>query len=786
MVPIKAFITTNMARFRRSQFYTLLNHSTKGLFRIPRQAPWWMKILLAGIYTLASLLLIMLLVDINFLWLFGDSPRISELKNPQMNIISELYSADGKRIGSYYIENRSPVEYNEISPNLVNALIATEDIRFYKHHGIDFRATFAVFWDMLHGQRRGGSTITQQLVKNLFKTRQHYSTGVLGKIPGSSTLISKVKEWVNAVKIELYYSKEDILTMYFNTVDFGSHAFGIKSAASTFFDSKPAQLTVAQSAVLVGLLKAPSFYSPVQNPVNSLNRRNNVLDQMAKYDFLDKATADSLSHLPLGLKIKASHYSTQGASYFRDAVARSLQKWCKDNDYDLYADGLKIYTTIDSRMQAYAEESLKEHLKRLQTRFDRGDAVVLPWLGPGNKAIPGYFEDLAKETPIYRRLQKHFGAGSDSISYYLHWRHKMRIFTWKGERDTVMSTLDSLKHYRLFLQSGFVSMDPRDGFVKAWVGGIDFDNFQFDHVSQSRRQPGSLFKAFVYAAAIDNGYGPCDEITDIPVSISYMEKGEKKTWAPHNVDWSHTGAPMTLKHAFAKSVNSIAVQVTEKIGWEKVIAYAHRLGVHSQLENVPSVCLGSSDVTLLEMVNAYSCFVNDGYLIDPVLVTRIEDKDGNLLYEYKPEKKQVLSYETAFLMGIMLRSGLTEPGGTTQGLWEYNLFHSNTEFGGKTGTSSNFADGWFIGVSPKLVSGAWVGNDDRSVHFRTSMAGEGLRTALPVVGKYLEKVMKDNTLSDWRGNFDKPKEKISKPYGCQTYLPKSDTLILLEDSLVPE
>ena len=755
------------------------------MFRIPRHAPWWMKMILVGIYSLASFLMIMLLVNINFLWLFGDSPRISELKNPQMNIISELYSADNKRIGSYYIENRSPVEYKEISPNLINALIATEDIRFYKHHGIDFKATLAVLWDMLQGNRRGGSTITQQLVKNLYKTRQHYSTGLLGKIPVISTLISKAKEWVNAVKIELYYSKEDIITMYFNTVDFGSHAFGIKSAASTFFDSTPTQLTVAQSAVLVGLLKAPSFYSPIQNPVNALNRRNNVLDQMAKYNFLHKAIADSLIRLPLGLKLNTTRNHSEGASYFRDAVARSLQKWCKENDYDLYTDGLKIYTTIDSRMQDHAEESLKEHLKRLQARFDRGD-VVVPWLGPNKVKIPGYFENLAKETLTYHRLQKRFGAGSDSISYYLQRPHKMRIFTWHGERDTVLNTLDSLRHYKRFLQSGFLSMDPRDGFVKAWVGGIDFDYFQFDHVSQSRRQPGSIFKAFVYAAAIDNGYGPCDKMTDIPVSINYIEKGEKKTWTPQNVDWSHTGAPMTLKHAFARSVNSIAVQITEKIGWEKVITYAHRLGVRSQLENVPSVCLGSSDVTLLEMVNAYSCFVNDGYLIDPVLVTRIEDKNGHLLYEYKPEKKRVLSYETAFLMSLMLRSGLTEPGGTTQGLWEYDLFRSKTEFGGKTGTSSDFADGWFIAVSPKLVSGAWVGNDDRSIHFRTSIAGEGLRTALPVVGKYLEKVMKDNSLSDWRGNFDKPKEKISKAYGCQTYLPKGDTLILLEDSLVPE
>jgi penicillin-binding protein 1A len=786
MVPLKQLKAKLTTLIRAWKGLPVDKHLFTGFLRIPRQAPWYIKVLLTAIYTFSFFLLIMLLVDINFLWLFGSSPRIGELKNPQMNIVSELYSADGKRIGSYFIENRSPVEYSEISPNLINALIATEDVRFYKHHGIDYKATVAVMWDMLHGQRRGGSTITQQLVKNLFKTREHFSTGLLGKIPGISTLISKTKEWVNAVKIELYYSKEDILTMYFNTVDFGNHAFGIKSAAAIFFNSTPAKLSVNQSAVLVGLLKAPTYYSPVLNPVNSLKRRNNVLDQLVKYNYLDKIISDSLSLLPLSLKLKSNKNKAQGASYFRDAVARSLQKWCKENDYDLYSDGLKIYTTIDSRMQFYAEEAMKEHMKRLQSRFDQGNSVVMPWLDQNNKEIPGYFEHIAKSTALYRRLVKRFGADSDSVNYYLNKPHSMRVYTWKGERDTLLSSLDSIRHYKRFLQTGFLSMDPRDGFVKAWVGGIDFIYFQFDHVSQSRRQPGSLFKAFVYAAAIDNGYGPCDELIDQPVSINYIEKGQKKCWAPHNVDWSHTGTPMTLKHAFAKSVNSIAVQVTEKIGWEKVIEYAHRLGVRSELENVPSVCLGSSDVTLLEMINAYSCLVNNGYLIDPVLVTRIEDKDGHVLYEYKHEKKRVLSYETAFLMGIMLRSGLTEPGGTTQGLWEYDLFHSDTEFGGKTGTSSNFADGWFIGVTPKLVSGAWVGNDDRSIHFRTSMAGEGLRTALPVVGKFYEKVMKDNSLSQWRGKFDKPAEKISKPYGCQTYLPKNDSLTVAEDSLVAE
>jgi len=777
-----------LGRFRELllRWFYKVKYFFRTWIRIPREAPLWMKALIVIIYSLAFFFLFLLAVDVNLLWLFGSSPRVGEIKDPEINLTSELYSADGKLIGTLFVENRTPVEYKDLPKNLVDALIATEDVRFYEHHGVDIKATIAAIWSTIQGDKRGGSTITQQLVKNLFKTRADYSTGLLGYVPAVSTMISKTKEWINAVKIELYYSKEDIITMYLNTVDFGSHSFGINSAASTFFSCAPIQLKPHQSALLVGLLKAPSYYSPVSNPVNALSRRNQVLSQLVKYKYLSPSEGDSLSVLPLGLKYKRKGIASGDATYLREAIARSLQKWSKENDHDIWTEGLKIYTTIDSRMQKYAEEAMSEHMKKLQQIFvNNGGNTVVPWKDGSGNEIPGYFLNLAAEMPGYRDIVKKYGIDSDTVTRLFNRKHKMKIFTWNGERDTTLSTLDSLKHYKRYFQTGMVAIEPSTGFVKAWVGGINYSYFKYDHVNQSRRQPGSLFKAFVYSAAFDNGFGPCDELTDKAVSIRYMEKGEEKVWEPHNVDWSHAGS-MTLKHAFARSVNSIAVQITEKIGWQKVIEYAHKLGIKSTLDSVPSVCLGSSDVTLLEIVNAYCSFVNDGFEGDPVLVTRIEDKNGTILYEHQEERKRVLSQETAFLMSILLRSGLTEPGGTPQGLFEYDLFRYNTDFGGKTGTSSDYTDGWFIGVTPGLVAGCWVGNDDRSIHFKSSHIGEGLRTALPVYGKFMEKVLKDESLKQYRQKFPKPTIKISKNYSCQTILPKVDSLEMLNDTLIME
>jgi len=766
--------------------YFRIKYHIKNWIRIPREAPLWMKLFLVGIYSLAFFLLLTLAIDVNLFWLFGRSPRIQELKNPDISLTSEIYSADSKLIGTLYTENRTPAVYEDLPQNLINTLIATEDVRFYQHNGVDIKATFAALWSVFQGDRRGGSTITQQLVKNLFKTRKDYSTGPLGYIPGISTLISKAKEWIIAVKIELYYTKEDIIMMYFNTVDFGSHAYGINSAASTFFSKKTSELTYNESAVLVGLLKAPSSYSPVANPERSMTRRNQVLSQLEKYGYISQREEDSLVALPLHLHFQRKSFSKGNMTYLRDAIVRDLQAWSKETGNDVWTDGLKIYTTIDSRMQKYAEEAVAEHMRSLQRVFNQaGSQAVMPWKDENGKEIPGYFLEKASDLPRYKSLVALYGEGSDSIGIALGVKHKMKVFTFSGERDTTLSTLDSLKYYQKFFQTGFMAMEPSSGFVKAWVGGINYKYFKYDHVNQSKRQPGSLFKAFVYAAAFDQGYGPCDKFSDQPVSIKYTENGEEMEWRPKNVDRSHAGS-MTLKHAFARSVNSVAVQLTQKIGWKKVIEYAQKLGVKSELADVPAICLGSSDVTLEEMINAYCTFVNGGALVEPILVTRIEDREGKVIYEATPQKKQVLNPETAFLMSVLLRAGLTEPGGTTQGLFEYDLFRFGAEFGGKTGTSSDYTDGWFVGVTPGLVGGCWVGNDDRSIHFKTSHIGEGLRTAQPVYGRFMAKVLKDENLKIYRQKFPKPDIKISKSYGCQTILPKADSLATATDSTAVE
>lgn len=763
----------------------------KRLFSMPSFARyWWQKLLVRFGQLLLIVFLIIGAIDINFLWLFGQSPDIMDLKEPDINIASELYSADSTQIGKYYIENRVPVEFKDLSPTIVNTLLAAEDIRFFKHNGIDFKATMAAVWSTAKGDKRGGSTITQQLVKNLYKTRHKNKKGLLGHIKGVSILIDKSKEWINALKLEFFYSKDEILTMYLNTVDFGSHSFGIKAASKTFFNKLPSQLKPEEAALIIGLLKAPTYYSPVSNKENSLRRRNSILAQMGKYGFLSNEEADSLQKLPIKLRYRQPTPDVSDATYFKDAVARDLQDWCKENGYNIYTDGLKIYTTIDPKLQQYAEEAVTKHMKRLQKRFFEHWRGENPWVDSKGNEIKGFIEDLVEETPTYKILKERFGDNTDSIDYYLNLPHQMTIFSWKGDADTLMSVVDSIKYYRHLLNTGFVSIDPSTGYVKAWVGGINYKFFQYDHVNQAKRQPGSVFKAFVYAAAFENGLGPCDRRIDEPVTVNYVEKGENKSWSPHNANYAFTYNDVSLKNAFARSINSVAVQLTKEIGWNKVIDMAHRMGIKSDLQDVPSVCLGSSDVNLLELVNAYCIFLNKGMMNHPVLVTKITDRDGKILYEYHPNPKRVLDEETAFLMTIMLRAGLTEYGGTTQGLWEYDIFKYDTEFGGKTGTSSNFSDGWFIGVTPKLVSGVWVGGEHRNIRFRTSQLGEGLRTALPTFGYFMESVLKDESLKKYRGKFPKPDIKISKTYTCVSPRYKSDSTSVDEfepvDSLVIE
>ncbi|MDQ3536915.1 MAG: transglycosylase domain-containing protein [Bacteroidota bacterium] len=735
-------------------------------------------------YSFLILLLFILYVvsvEHNFLKLYGAMPGIERLKNPPMKLSSELYTADGILIGRYFNENRVPVKYHQISPNLINALIATEDVRFYQHQGIDFYAIGSVIYSSLSGNSRGGSTITQQLAKNLYNTRTKESEGRLYRIPFLRTFIIKTKEWMTAVKLENNFTKEEILTLYLNTVDFGSNAYGINTATKTYFNTSPDSVSIQQSAVLIGLLKATTLYSPVLNPNNAFNRKNVVLSQMTKYGLMERELFDSLKNEPITLNFKLHDKVEEAATYFKGAVNNYLNEWCEENGYNLYNDGLRIYTTIDSRYQQHAEEAIIENMKSLQKKFDQHWKGRNPWVDDKNREIPGYIEAVAQRTFRYRKLKEQFGDNEDTIQTILNTPVKMKVFSWEGEQDTTLSPLDSIRYYKKFLHAGMMTMDPFNGHVKAWVGGIDFRYFQYDHVMQGKRQPGSTFKPFVYVAAIDQGgYSPCDKMIDQRVTIRYEEDGEQKAWSPRNSDWVHSGSSMTLRRALGKSVNTITAQLTQKIGPEKVVEYASKMGIKSPIKPVPSVGFGSSDVSLYEMVGAYGTFVNEGKYTEPIFITRIEDSYGNLIHEFVPEQKQVISEESAFLMMHMLKGSIEEPGGTSQNLWSYNIF-GNNDIAGKTGTTTNNSDGWFIGITKDLITGVWVGGDDRSIHFRTSALGEGSKTALPAYGIYMEKLYADKSLGIDKGRFPKPKVEISKKFHCPTILPKPDTLQVQED-----
>lgn len=728
------------------------------------------------IYCLLFLPFYFFAVDVNFLYLFGDLPSIEQLENPDVLSSSELYTSDGVIIGKYFKENRTPVRYEEISANVVNALIATEDKRFYSHSGIDPQAMLSVVWYTVKGDNRGGSTITQQVAKNLYKTRRSESTGVLGHVPLLNTLIIKTKEWITAVKLERTFTKKEIITLYLNTVDFGSNAFGIKTAAQTFFNTTPDKLTVEQAAVLVGLLKAPTYYSPRFNPEQSIRRRNTVLALMTQEGHLKLNEFQKLKSSPLNLEYTVQKHYDGAGTYFRGVLNNYLNKWCQENGYDLYTDGLKVYTTIDSRMQEYAEESVAEQMSKLQKRFYKHWEGKRPWVDERGKEIPGFVESIMERTDYYKYLQKKYNNNIDSINKEINRPRKMKVFSWDGDIDTTLSPMDSLKYYKYFLHAGFMVMNPHNGNIKAWVGGINYRYFQYDHVFQSKRQPGSTFKPFVYAAAIEQGYSPCDKLTDRPITVVYEEEGETKTWSPHNADWVFTYDTLTLRRAMAKSVNSVTARLTEIVTPQKVVDVAHKMGISSKLEVFPSIGLGSSDVSVFELVGAYSAFVNKGIWTQPLFVSKIEDRHGNIIREFIPLRKKALDEETAWLMLTMLKAGLEEPGGTSQALFQYNLFKGN-EIGGKTGTSSNHSDGWFVGVTKDLVGGAWVGGEHRSIHFRTGQLGEGAKTALPIFGRFMEKVYADKSIGIKMGYFPKPSVKISKRYNCPTIIrPKQDTL----------
>ncbi len=740
--------------------------------------PWYIKTISALMSFIVAFILYLVAVDINFLWLFGKSPDMATIKNPITNQATEIYSADSVMIGKFFSENRTPVEYEDVNPVFWKALVDTEDERFYKHFGIDFQGVFAAIKDFaLHNDARGASTITQQLAKNMFRVRTQYSTGLLGKIPGLKILIMKSKEWLTAVKIEQLFTKKEILTMYANTVDFGSNAFGIKTACKTYFGNTPAELTTEQAAVLVGMLKATTYYNPRLNPDNSLRRRNTVMNNMVVHGDLTSAQYDSLKNLPITLNYSVESTYDGQATYFREAIANYLRDWCKENGYDLYNSGLKIYTTIDTKMQKYAEEAARKQMKVVQRNFDNHWGNTNPWQDENHNEIPNFIEDIAKKLPVYKYLSEKYADEPDSISFWLNKPHTVKLFDYdKGTIEKEMSTLDSIRYMERFMHCGFVAMEPNTGYVKAWVGDIDFDTWKYDKVT-AMRQPGSTFKLFVYAEAMNQGLTPCDKRRDEYFSMRVYDKFKKKevTWAPTNANGYFTGDSMPLKAAFAQSINSVAVKLGQEVGIDNIVNTAHAMGIKSPLDNTPSLALGSSDVNLLELVNAYSTVVNDGKAHDPVLVTRILDRDGNEIYVAPSEQRQAIPYKSAFLMQQLLLGGLREPGGTSMSLWRYVRAYNDTEFGGKTGTSNNHSDAWFVGVSPKIVVGAWVGGEYRSIHFRTGALGQGSRTALPICGNFLESLLGDPAFKRYHGKFAKPTDEIEyEMYNCSSYYRKKE------------
>ena len=749
---------------------------------------WYTKTGIALLSGLIALIIYLGAVDLNFLWLFGKSPGFAQIKNPNTSSASEIYSADGKLIGKYFNENRTPVKYEEVNPQFWKALIDTEDERFYRHIGIDFQGLFGAAKDALVGNdARGASTITQQLAKNMFRVRTQYSTGLLGKIPGIKILIMKSKEWIIALKLEMLYDKKDILTMYANTVDFGSNSYGIKTASKTYFNTTPANLTTEQGAVLVGMLKATTHYNPIANPKNSLRRRNVVLQNMVTKGDLSKKQYDSLSVIPIKLSYSVeSNYDGQ-ALYFREAVANYLKDWCEENGYDLYSSGLKIYTTIDTRMQKYAEEAARKQMKQIQRNFNNHWGKNDPWIDENGKVIPGFIEQIAQRQPVYKYLAAKYQNNPDSITYYLNKPHKVKLFDYdEGTIEKEMSTMDSIRYMVRFMHCSMVAMEPQTGAVKAWVGDINFNSWKYDKVT-AMRQPGSTFKLFVYTEAMNQGLTPCDKRRDEYISMKVYDKKKKEevTWTPGNANGRFSGDSIPLKGAFARSINSIAVRLGQEMGIKRIIDTAEKMGIKSPLQDEPSLALGSCDVNLLEMANAYSTIADDGKHHEPILVTHIVDRDGRQVYIAPNKTEQVIPYKSAFLVQQLLLGGLREPGGTSQSLWGYVGKHNDTEWGGKTGTSNNHSDAWFMCISPKLVVGAWVGGEYRSIHFRTGALGQGSRTALPICGYFLQAVLDDPNFKQYHGKFGKPKDKdiSSDMYNCPSYYQQARVDTTATDSL---
>lgn len=724
---------------------------------------------------------------------FGELPSYSQLENPEQNLTSTLYTSDGVQLGSgYFRDNRNPVTYDELGDNLTEALLAAEDIRFAEHSGIDLESMFRVAYGVLTFNRKGGgSTISQQLAKQLFSTRV-LSERDKGKLEGKNRildeLIYKTKEWILSVRLEKSYTKQEIMAMYYNTVEFGNNAFGIKSAAKTYFNKLPNQLTVPEAAVLAGMQKGVTTYRPDNNPENSKRRRNIVMSQMVKYDFLDQAAYDTLRVKDIELILKQQDQNAGLAQYFREVARGDLRELCKELGYDLYADGLKIYTTIDSRMQAYAENAMDSAMGKLQYLFDSllTQEERSLWIDSKNREIENFLEDnVIPRTKAYRNLVKTYGKESDSVDYYMNLPKKLSVFSWDGDIDTVMSSIDSIMYYKQFLQAGFMATDPKTGGIKAWVGGTNYSHFQYDHVRLGKRQPGSLFKPFVYATAVEQGYSPCFTFKDEAVSIDIPFQDEP--WSPQNAEGRFSGEDMTLKTAMAKSVNSVTARVMEIVKPEKVVDMTKRVGIKSTIPPYYSIALGTEVASLYELVGAYGTFANKGVHIEPYYVSRIEDRFGNVIYNEPPRKSRAISEDVAYVMLNMMQETVNSGSGNRL-QWQYQLVdrgQKESNLGAKTGTTQNSSDGWFMAVTQDLIAGAWVGGDDRSIRFTKWTDGQGARTAMPIVGLFMQQVYADTTLGIKKSFFDRPAE-LSMEIDCQKFtdvLSTSDSTIIFDDEI---
>lgn len=696
---------------------------------------------------------------------FGTMPSFEELENPQTNLATEIISADGKVLGTYYVENRSNVHYAELSPYIPQALVSIEDERFTEHSGIDERALFRVAFGVLTGNKKGGgSTITQQLAKNLFPRGENLSTPKL--------VLRKFQEWITATKLEHNYSKEEIIAMYLNTVAFGHNAYGIRSAAKTFFDKSPKELNIEEAALMAGVVNAPTRFSPVRNPENSIGRRNLVLKKMADNGYITKAECDSISQIPIDMShFNVMDHNSGQATYFREFLRGELNDWAKNHThpdgrpYNIYRDGLRIYTTIDSRMQQHAEAAVKEFMgKELQPMFYKHwkNQKNAPFYNITADEIDHILETSMKRTDRYRTL-KNAGMCMDSIKAEFNRPVEMTVFSWDGPIDTVMTPMDSIRYYKWFLQASLVSIESHTGHVKAYVGGLDYRFFKYDHVTQARRQVGSTFKPFLYTLAMQEGeYTPCTRIPNISYSI---DLGDGRFWEPHN-GGKRIGEEVTLKWALAQSNNWISAYLMNRFGPEAVIGMARRMGVESPIEAVPSICLGVCDLKLIEMVGALSTFANQGVYIKPMFITRIEDKNGNVIERFMPEESEAMSELTAYKM-IELMKGVVQSG---TGIRLRSSYGFTNPIAGKTGTTQKQSDGYFMGITPDLTTGVWVGAEDRSVHFRSTSLGQGSHTALPIWAYYMRKVYNDPNLHVSKGDFTKPNlPNVDLNFDCSNY-----------------